>query len=133
MRIRSLAVAGLAVALTLSGCVMVRSGFATQAGSAGDELAAAAVTLRYVHEGKITVPYARSAFDNYREVLLTFVPKLQKAKGAPSSAEVNRLIAVYRSAVPVLEAPCLDGGCDWQGQAATLEAAASTLSKASGG
>jgi hypothetical protein len=133
MRIPSLAAAVLAVALTLSGCEMVRSGFATEAGSAGDELSAAAVTLRFVHEGRITKPYARSAFGNYREVLLTFEPKLRQAKGAPSGAEVNRLVAVYRAAVPVLEAPCLDEGCDWRGQAATLEAAAATLSKASGG
>ena len=133
MRIPRLAAAGLVAVLTLSGCEMVRSGFATEAGSAGDELTAAAVTLRYAHEGRITTPYARSAFGNYREVLLTFEPKLRQAKGAPSGAEVNRLIAVYRTAVPVLQAPCLDDGCDWQGQAATLEAAAAILSKASGG
>jgi hypothetical protein len=133
LRIPNLVAVGLVVALTLSGCKMVRSGFATEAGTAGDELTAAAVTLRYVHEGRITKPYARSAFDNYREVLLNFEPKLRHAKGAPSGAEVNRLVAVYRAAVPVLKAPCLDDGCGWQGQAATLEAAAATLSKASGG
>jgi len=121
------------VALALSGCAMVRSVFATQAGSAGDELAAAAVTLQYVHEGRITKPYARSAIANYRELLLNFEPKLRQAKGAPSGAEVDRLVAVYRAAVPALDAPCLDDGCDWQGQAAMLEAAAVTLSEAGGG
>jgi len=114
------------VALALSGCAMVRSVFATQAGSAGDELAAAAVTLHYVHEGKITKPYARSAIAN-------FEPKLRQAKGAPSGAEGDRLVAVYRAAVPALDAPCLDDGCDWQGQAATLEAAAAALREAGGG
>lgn len=137
LRISSLAAAGLAVALTLSltlsGCEIVRSGFATQAGTAGAELAAAAATLRYVHEGRISRPYAQSAFANYRESLRNFEPKLRQAKGAPSRAEVNRLVAVFRAAVPALEAPCLDDGCDWQGQAAMLEAAAVTLSEAGGG
>ena len=121
------------MALALSGCAMVRSVFATQAGSAGDELAAAAVTLNYVHEGRITRPYARSAIANYRELLLNFEPKLRQAKGAPSGAEVDRLVAVYLTAVPALEAPCLDDDCDWQGQAATLEAAAAVLREAGGG
>lgn len=121
------------MALALSGCAIVRSVFATQAGSAGDELAAAAMTLNYVHEGRITKPYARSAIANYRELLVNFEPNLRHAKGAPSGAEVDRLVAVYLTAVPALEAPCLDDGCDWQGQATTLEAAAATLREAGGG
>ena len=117
--------------VALSGCEMVKSNFASQAGTAGDELAAAALTLRYVHEGKVTRPYARSAFINYREVLQGFEPKLRRATGGPSDGEVNRLIAAYLQAVPAVEDPCIDDGCDWEAQARTLEAAADELSQAS--
>ena len=75
--------------------------FATQAGSAGDELAAAADD----DPGSSTMGgsrgrYAQAAFVNYREVLQGFEPRFRQATGAPSDGE-DRLVAVYHRAASV--------------------------------
>jgi hypothetical protein len=123
------------VALTpsVSGCEMVKSAYVSQVGGAAEELAAVATTLRLVHEGRVTRQYAQSTFANYREVLVSFEPKLRKAEGAPAPDSVERAVSVYRGVAQVIESPCLDDGCDWRGQLAALETAAAALDEEVGG
>src|SRR5690349_24982844 len=73
-RARAGMVALLALALALAlivgaGCALAQSAFARTAGNAGAAFAAAAVTLRFAHEGKLTAAYARASFVNYRAEL----------------------------------------------------------------
>src|SRR5262245_37565888 len=91
-------------------CDVNESPFARMAGTIGSALAAAATTLSYAHEGKITDRYAASSFMEYQHELNG------TAEALTASSDVDRhtlqhLLAVYTPAQRVVDAPCLSSSC----------------------
>jgi hypothetical protein len=122
----------MAAATALGACTFARSAFESKAGDAGSELAAAAQTIRFVHQGKLTAAYARAAFVNYQSALEGLDSELPESDGAPAKGMVDRLIDLYRKAFPAVEQPCLSAGCDWQQQVSRMDQASQALLKAGG-
>jgi hypothetical protein len=120
------------VALAASGCGVGKSDFQRQSGDAGAELAAAAHTLRAVHEGQLDVRYARASFVNYRESLSGVEANLSSPQTGPETANRNNLIQLYRRAQPALQEPCLESDCNWRAQLDALDAASAALIEAGG-
>jgi hypothetical protein len=116
--------------LVTTGCQFQQSGFALTVSNAGSAFAAAALTLRYAHEGKITRTYARSSFMNYQSELQNVDQQLQMQQGAPDIQTIHRLLQLYRPAMQTINAPCLDSSCNWHAQIATLEQARDAFLKA---
>ena len=116
--------------LILSGCQFAQSGFAKTVGDAGGAFAAASTTLSYAHEGKITFAYARSSFVNYRDELDGLDQGLATQPGVPDQHTVQQLLTLYRSAMQVIDRPCLDIGCDWRTQVLLLNKASGAFLKA---
>jgi hypothetical protein len=117
--------------ISLTGCQLTQSAFAQSASKAGASFAAAEETLRYAHDGRITTAYAAASFVNYRSELEGLDTQLPSSQGAPNHAQITRLLSLYTRAMAVVEHPCLEGGCDWQGQVDALEAASRAFLKAS--
>lgn len=115
-----------------AGCALAQSGFARTAGNAGAAFAAAAVTLRFAHEGKLTAAYARASFVNYRAELDGLDARLPAQDGAPDAHTLRGLLDLARLALRVVDAPCLDTRCDWQAQVAAMRRASAALLKAGG-
>ena len=128
---RSILFASLAIVVT--GCQMTQTPFVRVAGETGAELAAAATTLQYVHEGQLTHPYAQAAFEGYASALESADQEIVAAEGAPSQELARRLAGLAREAAAVAERPCLTASCDWQGQLTLLRQASAELIKAAGG
>jgi hypothetical protein len=133
----ALLVLALALALIVgAGCALAQSAFARTAGNAGAAFAAAAVTLRFAHEGKLTAAYARASFVNYRAELDGLDAQLPTQDGAPDARTLRRLLDLARPALRAVDAPCLDtrvdAGCDWRGQVAAMQRASAALLKAGG-
>jgi hypothetical protein len=133
--LRALAVAAAAAALTAaslagSGCSLARSDFAKTASDAASTFSAAATTLRLTHEGRLPGTYARGSFVNYRDALSGLEEKLRAAGGGHDRESVERLVALYRAAMEAVRDPCLDKGCDWQGQVEALERARESFLRA---
>ncbi len=129
------AVQGMCLLLILwavSGCSFTQSGFERMTDSAGGAFAAAATTLSYVHEGKLARAYAISSFADYANELSGLDQQLSAQDGTPGKSKVQRLIALYRPAMQVVEQPCLDTSCNWRGQVAVLERASQAFVEASG-
>lgn len=120
------------VLLAMSGCSWTQSEFAREAGEAGAGFAAAATTLTYVHQAKVSRAYARSSFVNYCANLSGFDRRLPALGGAPDAAE-GRLVSLVRAAEAAVATPCLDDGCDWSAQIDALNQAGAALHQASGG
>jgi hypothetical protein len=132
VRNRCYALLAILVALAASGCGVGKSGFQRQAGDAGAELAAAARTLRAVHEGQLDVRFARASFVNYRESLSDVEANLSSPQNGPQTANRDHLIQLYRRAQPALQEPCLERDCDWRAQLDALDAASAALIEAGG-
>jgi hypothetical protein len=115
-----------------AGCALAQSAFARTAGNAGAAFAAAAVTLRFAHEGKLTAAYARASFVNYRAELDGLDARLPTQDGAPDARTLRRLLDLARPALRVVDAPCLDTRCAWQAQVAAMRRASAALLKAGG-
>ncbi len=122
--------AAIAALPLLSGCGVTRTQFQNTAGGAGGELAAAATTLQYVHEGRLNRAYASSAFASYRDALLITEKQLPSVPGAPDRATIEQLLKLYRPAYRAVEQPCLEDSCDWPGQVDALRQASEALGKA---
>jgi hypothetical protein len=119
--------------IVATGCQMTQSTFVQLTSEAGAEFAAAATTLQYAHEGKLTHPYARAAFESYASVLVGVDGQIRAAEGAPSPEMAQRLADLAREAEVVVVAPCLTQSCDWQEQVQLLRRASATLREASAG
>ncbi|MDP9325993.1 MAG: hypothetical protein M3O87_05595 [Candidatus Dormibacteraeota bacterium] len=119
--------AAIAVLPLLSGCDVTKTQFQNTAGGAGGELAAAATTLQYVHEGRLNRAYASSAFASYRDALLVTEKQLPSVPGAPDAATIAELLKLYRPAYTAVEDPCLDDSCDWRAQVDALKKASEAL------
>ena len=113
-------------------CGVGTSDFERQAGDTGAELAAAARTLEAVHDGRLDARYARASFANYREQLSGVESDLSAAQ-AVDTATRDRLLQLYRRAQPALDAPCLEGACDWRAQIRALDSAANAFIASGGG
>lgn len=114
----------------LSGCQVSKSAFKDEADTVSANFAAAATTLRYLHNGKLTRQYAKASFFNYATVTKGAESTLRSASGAPDQASLNRLLRLYQPAAQAISEPCLDGGCDWRGQVAALEKASGAFREA---
>ena len=122
--------AAIAALPVLTGCTVTKTQFQNTAGGAGGELAAAATTLEYVHEGRLNRAYASSAFASYRDALLITEKQLPTVPGAPDRATIEELLTLYRPAYRAVEQPCLDDSCDWRAQVEALKKASEALVKA---
>ncbi|HJT58214.1 MAG TPA: hypothetical protein VJ761_17045 [Ktedonobacteraceae bacterium] len=118
--------------LALPACQFTQSSFAKTTGDAGAAFAAAATTLAYAHQGKITYAYAASSFVNYRSELKGLDQQLPSQNGAPDRSMVQRLIDLYRPAIRAIDAPCLSEACDWHTQIDALNRASEAFLQAGG-
>ena len=118
--------------LGTTGCQFKQSAFALTASNAGSTFAAAALTLRYVHEGKITPAYANSSFQNYQSQLQNVDQQLPAQKGAPDTHTIQSLLQLYQPAMQTINNPCLDTSCNWHAQIAALNQASEAFLKAGG-
>ncbi len=118
------AVALLVVLVITTGCSFSHTPFARTAGDVAATLAAAAASIEYDHQGKLTDAYARVGF---REALAGVDTSLPSLDGAPDAATVGHLIERLRAVRPILSSPCLDDRCDWDGQVQTLRGASDTF------
>ena len=118
--------------LALLACGPGKSEFQRNAGDAGAEMAAAARTLEALHQGRLTRQFARASFVNYREQLADIDSQLTSAEPHSDRAELQRLLALYRSAKPAIEDPCLEDDCDWRGQVKALDEASKAFVQAGG-
>lgn len=119
--------------LALGGCSMTQSAFDQTASNGAAGLAAAATTLAYVHEGKLTSAYARASFVNFATNLNGLDSQLGGQHGAPDRRTVRRLVALTKQAERAAMHPCIDGPCDWRAQVTAISRASAALLKASGG
>ncbi len=118
--------------LLLTGCQLAQPAFARVAGDAGSTFAAAAITMKYVHTGKILPAYASSSFDNYQSQLSGLDQQLPTLQGAPDRRSVSQLLALYTSAMQAINHPCIAASCDWRAQLSALDRASQAFLKASG-
>jgi hypothetical protein len=120
-----------AASLATSGCSSARSDFGKAASDAASTFSAAATTLRLTHDGRVPPTYAVASFVTYRDALSGLEEKLRSAGGGPDRETVDVLVALSRAAMNAIRDPCLDDGCDWQGQVGALESARESFLRAS--
>jgi hypothetical protein len=109
--------------LVVSGCSFTQPPFMRMAGDAGGTFSAAATTLTFFHQGKLSRAYTLSSFAGFESELAGLDQQLPSQQGAPHQSTVQHLLALYRPAMQAVEQPCLDSSCDWRGQIAALEQA----------
>ncbi len=123
----------LCLTVVVSGCSFTETSTQQFAGATAGELSAAATTLSYLHTGKLTEPYARSAFADYETQLQGADQQIGSMSPPGGQGTVRRLMKLFKSAEPALSEPCLDSGCHWQTQVRALHRAASAFVKAGSG
>lgn len=122
----------LVMLLLVSGCQVTQSAFTRTAGDAGAAFSAASTTLTYAHEGKITETYAWSSFINYQSELRGLDQTLPSQQGTPGKHTIEHLLALYKSAIQVVNNPCLEEACDWHTQVMILDRASKAFLEAGG-
>ena len=127
-----LAGAYLLLSIATSGCSLTQSPFARMTDSAGGTFSAAATTLTYFHQGKLSHAYTVSSFAGYESQVDGLDQQLPRQQGASDQATIRRLLAFYKPAMLVVQQPCLDSSCDWRGQVVTLERASRAFVEVSG-
>jgi hypothetical protein len=113
----------------LTACTFTQDAFSRTVNNAGSAFAAADTTLTYAHEGKITYSYADSSFMNYQSEL-SGTDKALAAQGAGNTHTLHRLLAMYSSAIQVIDNPCLSSTCNWRQQIEILDRVSQALLKA---
>lgn len=113
----------------LASCTVTESTFAKTTSNAGSAFAAAATTLTYAHDGKITFAYAASSYVNFQSEL-SGTDQTLNAQGGVNRRMVQHLLALYRPAMQVIDAPCLSSACGWQKQLEILNRASQEFLKA---
>ena len=103
-------------------CTFTETAFTRTANNAGSAFAAAEVTLTYAHEGRITYSYAASSFVNFQSEL-SGTDQTLAAQGAANTHTLQRLLALFSSAIQVIDAPCLSNMCNWRKQIEILNRA----------
>lgn len=96
--------------------------FQQAAGDAVSAYSAAATTLGYAHDDRLSREYGVGSLELYREAVSGVETELPSLAGAPSADDVDRLVQAAGAARSVLEDPCLEASCDWRTQLQTLEA-----------
>lgn len=122
----------LAFLFSITGCQLAQSGFARIAGNAGAEFSAAANTLSYVHQGKLTPVYAKASFADYQSKLSGIDQQLPSVQGVPDAHTLQQLLDVYKPAIQAVNAPCLGSTCNWHSQLTALQHASDAFLKAAG-
>ncbi len=115
-----------------TGCQLTQSAFSRIAGDTGAAFAAAATTLQYVHDGKISTNYASASFMSFQSELSGLNSLLPSQQGVPDTQTLHRLLDLYSSAMVAVNHPCLDESCDWQAQLTILKRASEAFLKAGG-
>ena len=130
--VRAYRAAGALILITViaTGCSFAQTPFGRTAGDIGATLAAAAATIEYDHQGRLTDAYARGSFVGFREALAGVDTSLPALGRAPEAAVVGSLIDQLRAVQPVLSSPCLDDRCDWVGQVQALRGASDAFKRA---
>jgi hypothetical protein len=105
--------------------------FAQTASNLASGMFAAATTLAFVHGGRVTIPYGRAAFVEYRDRLDDVGQQLATVPGNPGGAQARRLARLVDEATKVAEDPCFDPNCPWQAQVLVLQVAGRALLGAS--
>ena len=114
----------------MTGCTVTQSTFARTTNNAGSAFAAAATTLTYAHEGKISYAYAAASFVNFQSEL-NGIDQTLTTQNSASVTTVKHLLALYTPAIQVVDAPCLANTCDWRGQVNRLNRASQAFLEAS--
>jgi hypothetical protein len=114
----------------MTGCVLTQSTFARTTNNAGSAFAAASTTLTYAHEGKVTYTYAAASFVNFQSEL-NGIDQTLTTQNSASATTVKHLLALYKPAMQVVDAPCLANTCDWRGQVDQLNRASQAFLEAS--
>jgi hypothetical protein len=122
----------LLLSLTISACSLTQSPFARTVDGAGGTFSAAATTLTYFHQGKLSRAYTISSFAGYESQLNGLDQQLPAQQGASDQTTVRHLLALYKPAMQVVQQPCLENSCDWRGQVTTLERASKTFVEVGG-
>src|SRR5436305_12933833 len=89
----------LTLLLLVTGCEFTQAAFPRMASNAGSAFAAAATTLAYAHEGKVTYAYAAASFVNYQSELDGLDQTLPSQSGAPDKHAVQHLLNLYKVAI----------------------------------
>lgn len=110
----------LLVCFLLTACTFTQTTFTRTLNNAGSAFAAAETTLAYAHEGKITYSYADSSFMNYQSEL-SGTEQTLATQGASDTHTLQRLLALYLSAIQVVDNPCLSTTCNWRQQIVILK------------
>lgn len=121
-----------ALALLVTGCDVVPTGFRTDATTSGEAFAAAALTLQDEHTGKLTSAYAAASFVSYQSELNGLARKLPGDPNRPPSSQVRAFLAVMTPALQAVAQPCLAATCDWQAQVRSMQRASAVLLRAGG-
>jgi hypothetical protein len=106
--------------LLVTGCQFTQAAFPRMASNAGSAFAAAATTLAYAHEGKVTYAYAAASFVNYQSELDGLDQTLPSQSGVPDKRTVQHLIDLYKVSIKAVDSPCLSNSCDWRIQVDAL-------------
>ena len=106
--------------LLVTGCQFTQAAFPRMASNAGSAFAAAATTLAYAHEGKVTYAYAAASFVNYQSELDGLDQTLPFQNGTPDKRTIQHLLNLYKVAIKAVDSPCLSNSCDWRIQVDAL-------------
>jgi hypothetical protein len=109
--------------LLMSGCSFTQPPFIRIADDIGGTFSAAATTLTYFHQGKLSRAYTLSSFAGYESELADLGQQFSSQQGAPGRPTIQHLLALYQPAMRAIRQPCLNSSCDWRGQVTTLERA----------
>ena len=115
----------------VTACNVTESPFARMAGNIGSAFAAAATTLTYDHEGKISDRYAASSFMEFQNELSGAAQELA-ASGNVDKHTLQQLLPLYTPAMRIVDAPCLSNSCGWREQIVVLNRASAAFLKAGG-
>jgi hypothetical protein len=128
MRPPRVVLAAACAALLAAGCAdATKTPFARAAQDAAGGFAAAAQTIEDLHAGRLTREYAAATLGVLDSGLRGAPDALRMADGAPSPDVAVQLAEEASTAARVVAAPCLDPGCDWEGQVDGLRATANAL------
>ena len=90
--------------LIVTGCQFQQAAFPRMASNAGSAFAAAATTLAYAHEGKVTYAYAAASFVNYQSELDGLDQTLPFQNGTPDKRTIQHLLDLDIKECRVFEA-----------------------------
>jgi hypothetical protein len=119
--------------LVVSACAgATTTPFARAAQDGAGALSAAARAVSDAHAGRLSREYATTTLKVLAAQLETLPDELRDADGAPDPGTAQSVASDAEVALQAVKAPCLDQGCDWQGQTQRLKQIAAALASAAG-